>query len=303
MKPAQHSAVKAARKHRHGAISTRCERARTVKRIVGDIVAKFPGLQLENLGKRHVLWWIDAMRRGKLSRGGRPPSIGSQKNDLAALRFLLRRIGKPNLLPKSNADLGVERRDCVRTVSVAIELQPEQVAKIYAHSPRYAICLQLMSEFGLRVEESLKIVPMMADRGFELELRGSWCKNGRARGIPILRTEQRVILEQAKTIAGQGSLIPPGLNYAEARGQLQALTTAIGLNHRHALRHGYAASRYLAMTGALPPVATGLTRADVTAEQVLLDRAARSAIALELGHARRSVLGAYLGSLFRSRRE
>lgn len=299
MKSAQYMATKITRKNRCGAISTRCERTRTIKRIVGDIAEKFPGLKLENMGPHHVAWWFNAMREGKLSRSGTPPSIGSQKNDLAALRFLLRRIGKPSLLPKSNADLGVEKRDYVRTQSVAINLNAGQIAQVHAHSPRYAICLQLMDAFGLRVEESLKIIPVLADRGFELELKGSWCKNGRPRGVPILKREQRALLEQAKAIAGEGSLIPPGLTYAEARSELQTLTKAIGLNRRHGLRHAYAGERYFSLTGELPPAVSGLTLAEVSKEQLLLDRAARSAIALELGHARRSVLGAYLGSLHR----
>ncbi len=221
MKSAQYSAVKTARKHRYGAISTRSERTRAVKRIVGDIVANFPGLKLENFGRQHVVWWVEAMRIGKLSRSGRPPAIGSQKNDLAALRFLLKRIGKSDLLPKSNTDLGIGRRHCVRTVSVAADLKPEQIAMTHAYSPRYAVCLQLMREFGLRVEESLKIIPIIADRGFELQLSGTWCKNGRPRSVPVLKAEQRALLEQAKAIADQGSLIPPGLTYVEARSQLQ----------------------------------------------------------------------------------
>ena len=303
MKQAQYQATKVARKDRRVAIATRCERVRTIKRIVGQIALQFPGLKLDNLTERHVMWWVRAMAAGKFSRTGRPPSVGSQKNDLSAIRFLLQRIGKSNLLPKSNAALGIERRRYVATVSVALDLQDHQVDLVHAHSPRFALSLRMMRAFGLRCEESLKVVPIVADRGFELQLQGSWCKNGRPRCVPIVDSTQRALLEPAKAIAGDGSMVPPGLTYAEARSQLRELTAAIGLSHRHGLRHGYVGDRYFALTGGLPPVATGLTRHDVTAEEVHRDRAARSTIALELGHTRRSVLGAYLGSLFRSSRE
>lgn len=303
MKQAQFQATKIARKDRKVAIATRAERVRTVKRIVGDIERQFPGIKLDNLTERHVMWWVRAMRAGKLSRTRKPPSVGTQKNDLVAMRFLLGRIGKSNLLPRSNSDLGIEKRNYVATLSVAIDVTPEQLELIQAHSPRYALSVQLMRAFGLRCEESLKIVPSVADRGFELHLEGAWCKNGRPRCVPIHDGLQRAVLEKAQAIAGYGSMVPPGLTYVEARSELRKLTAAMGLSHRHGLRHGYVGERYFALTGALPPVVTGLTREDVSEEEVVRDRAARSTIALELGHARRSVLGAYLGSLFRSRRE
>ena len=300
MRNATYHATKVTRKYRAGAISTRAERIRNVRRIVADIEAQFRGIKLENIASRHVAWWVDAMKSGALSGNGQQPAVGTQKNLLSALRFLLKRLGKLNLLPKTNAELGIAQRRHVGTVSAAINVTPEQLELVAAHQPRYALCVQLMRVFGLRCEESLKLVPLLADRGRELYLEGSWCKNGRSRSVPVLTREQRSVLESAKGLAGEGSMVPPGMNYFEARTQLRRISEAVGLNHRHGLRHAYVHDRYLTLTGELPPVVTGLTASELSIEQKRRDRAARDSIALELGHSRRSVLGAYLGSLNRS---
>lgn len=302
MRNATYHATKVTRKYRAGAISTRAERIRNVRRIVADIEAQFRGIKLENIASRHVGWWVDAMKSGALSGNGQQPAVGTQKNLLSALRFLLKRLGKANLLPKTNAELGIAQRDYVRTVSVAIDVAPEQLHTVAAYQPRYALCLQLMRSLGLRCEESLKLVPLLADRGREVCLEGSWCKNGRPRCVPVLTAQQRSVLESAKSLAGEGSMVPVGLNYLEARTQLRGIAGAVGLNHRHGLRHAYAHDRYRILTGQPPPVLSGLTAADANAEQILRDRTARDIIARELGHSRRSVLGAYLGSLYRSGR-
>ena len=68
--------------------------------------------------------------------------------------------------------------------------------------------LRLQQAFGLRREEALKIQPRWADRGDHLQLKASWTKCGRERTVPIRTQEQRALLEQAKRLAGLGSLIP-----------------------------------------------------------------------------------------------
>ena len=46
------------------------------------------------------------------------------------------------------------------------------------------LSLRLQAAFGLRREESIKIVPSWADRGNSLALKDSWTKGGRQREIP-----------------------------------------------------------------------------------------------------------------------
>lgn len=54
--------------------------------------------------------------------------------------------------------------------------------------------------FGLRLEESLKIQPFIADAGQFFYIKGSWAKGGRERTIPILTQAQREWLDEAKQL-------------------------------------------------------------------------------------------------------
>src|SRR5437667_7677687 len=81
------------------------------------------------------------------------------------------------------------------------------------------ISLRLQAAFGLRREESIKIVPMWADRGHSLVLKDSWIKGGRQREIPIRSLEQRQLVDEAKALAKGKSLVAPG--YTTYRDYLQ----------------------------------------------------------------------------------
>ncbi len=70
--------------------------------------------------------------------------------------------------------------------------------------------LGLQALFGLRREESIKIIPAWADRGDRLVLKDSWTKGGREREIPIRTPEQRRLLDEAKALAKGKSLVAPG---------------------------------------------------------------------------------------------
>jgi len=303
MKDIVYRFVKECRQMRGGAISSRVERTRKAGAIARDIAAAFPGLHAENIGRKHVAWYVGALRCGGLSKNGNVPTPGTMKNYLSVLRAVLRRLGKPNLLPNENDALGIPRRSYVRRESIALVITGEQVAAVERHSPYFAASLLLMQAFGLRHEESMKVVPALADHVTELRMQGSWCKNGKPRSILIRTAQQREALSRAHAVAREGSLIPASMTYIAAKKQFQAITGGFGITHRHGLRHKYAELRYIDLTGNQPPVLSGLSVGDVSSEYVLLDRAARDTITFELGHKRRSVVGAYLGSLYRGKAE
>src|SRR5438128_7412753 len=71
------------------------------------------------------------------------------------------------------------------------------------------ISLRLQAAFGLRREESIKIIPKWADRGDRLVLKDSWTKGGRTREIPVRSLEQRQLVEEAKALAKGKSLVAP----------------------------------------------------------------------------------------------
>ena len=112
-----------------------------------------------------------------------------------------------------NAALGIPDRQYVTNESKARELTPAFGDIDMIKSPHVRMSLELQRAFGLRPEEALKIRPAWAERGTKLVLQGSWTKGGRPREIRILTQHQREVLDQAKALAGNGSLIPREKNY------------------------------------------------------------------------------------------
>nr|WP_229212113.1 integrase domain-containing protein [Duganella sp. BJB475] len=71
----------------------------------------------------------------------------------------------------------------VTNISKAKVLDDARLAKI---TDAYtAMSLRLQSAFGLRREESIKIVPAWADGGDRLQLKDTWTKGGKYREIAI----------------------------------------------------------------------------------------------------------------------
>jgi hypothetical protein len=155
--------------------------------------------------------------------------------------------------------------------------------------------LRLQAAFGLRREESIKIRPEWADRGNVLALKDTWTKGGRAREVPVRNAEQRQLLDEAKALAGRGSLIPAEKTYAEQLRRFEHQCAAAGIHRVHGFRHQYAQVRYRELTGWAAPAAGGLRSRELTAEQKAIDREARLTISAELGHEREQVTAVYLG--------
>jgi integrase len=158
-----------------------------------------------------------------------------------------------------------------------------------------ALSVRLMAAFGLRVEEALKFRPRQADAGSVIRLQGSWTKGGRAREIPVRSFAQRALLDEAKYLVGSGSMIPPDDTFIRHRRRLEHETLKRGYTNLHGLRHQYAQARYHDLTGWACPKAGGPDAKAMTEAQRAADKAARAAIAEELGHARIAITVVYLG--------
>ena len=159
----------------------------------------------------------------------------------------------------------------------------------------WARSLRLQAAFGLRRGESLKIRPEWADRGDRITLKDSWTKGGRGRDVPIWNESQRQTLDDAKRLAGRGSLIPAGMTYVEQLRRFEHHTAQAGIHGVHGHRHQYAQDRYRALTGWAAPAAGGPHARELTASQRERDHAARATISSELGHSRVQICGVYLG--------
>ena len=221
------------RRNRDGSYATQADREHIL-----DLVAD----QLEEMGFRHMdahrlkPKHVERLVERWLAEGLAPGTI---KNRTTALRWWAEKIGKENVVARSNAACGIADRVYVTNVSKAKALDVDRVQQIpdlFIH-----MSLGLQALFGLRREESIKIIPAWADRGDRLVLKDSWTKGGREREIPIRTQEQRRLLDEAKALAKGKSLIAPG--YSTYRDYLQHFRyqcDRAGIHAFHGHRHFYA---------------------------------------------------------------
>ena len=220
-------------------------------------------------------------------------SVGTQKNALAHLRWWARKIGKDEMIPKSNAELLIGRKKLIPTESKAQYLTKPQLNQISNEYIRLSI--ELQQEFGLRKEESLKFQATYADRGEHIELKGSWTKGGRKRVVPIVSWEQRDLIDRIHAIAGKGSLIPADCSLKTWKAKYLYLISSLGLRNLHGLRHGYAQRRYRDLAGFKSVFAGGPKRKELDSDQRAIDVQVRLQVSQELGHNRIEITDVYLG--------
>jgi len=281
-------AGKLLRQHSTSSYSTKSERFKTIRLVDKQLVELgYRKLELKGLKPKH----IDALLK-KWQQDGLSP--GTIKNRLAHVRWLADKIGKGGIVPRSNADLGVEQRVYVTNENRGKELSQEQLNSI--PDQHVKMSLQLQQAFGLRREEAMKIQPEKADRGDRLVLDASWCKGGRDRTISIETEQQRQILNEAKLLAVGKSLIPRDLTYVQQMKRYENTCIKIGLDRAHGLRHRYAQERYLTLTGFECAAVSGERVKSLSDADKAADKAARAVITKELGHSRLQVTAVYLGS-------
>lgn len=274
-------------RNRDGSFATQRDRERVLDLVAG---------QLQELGYRHM---AAASLKPKHVEGlverwqAEGLAVGTIKNRMAELRWWAEKIGKQNVIERANGLYGIGNRQYVTNVSKAREMSGSELRRIT--DPFTAMSLRLQAAFGLRRGESIKIRPEWADRGNHLALKDTWTKGGRAREIPIRNEEQRHVLDDAKLLAGRGSLIPADRSYVEQLHRFEHQCAAAGVHRIHGHRHQYAQVRYRELTGWAAPAAGGPRSKDLTPEQREADREARLTISAELGHEREGISAVYLG--------
>jgi hypothetical protein len=247
--------------------------------------AGFRQMRASSLKEKHV----DVLLQHWKSEG---LATGTLKNRLSHLRWWAEKVGKAGVLPKDNAQLGIpERRMTHENRAKALGDGLDRIADLHVR-----MSLRLQAAFGLRREESIKFRPGYADCGDHIALKSSWTKGGRARTVPITTPEQRAVFDEARQLAGSGSLIPAHKSYIQQRNVYDGQCKAAGLSNMHGLRHRYAQMRYEVLTGWKAPAAGGPSRQSLSAEQRQSDICARQSISRELGHGRLAVTSVYLGT-------
>lgn len=270
-----------------GSHSTQATRRRLFSMIASALEQLgFRNLDIGSLKPKHVEALVAYWKAEGLS-------AGTMKNLMTAVRYWAEHIGKDNVVKRSNRAYGIDDRVFVTNKSKATEVTGPQLSRVT--DPNTRMSLRLQEAFGLRREESLKLKPVLADKGNCLCLQASWTKGGKSREIPITTASQRAVLDEAKALAGKGSLIPAALRYKDQLNRFKAECQKAGICNVHGQRHGYAQQRYEALTGWKAPACGGPTSRQLTAEQRELDRAARLLISKELGHEREQITAIYLG--------
>ena len=274
-------------RNRDGSHNTQADRMRSLSLAARQLrEAGFRQIKASSLKGKHVQALLDRWQ-------GEGLSSGTIKNRLSHLRWWAEKIGKQNVIARDNDHYGIGNRQYVTNVSKARQLTGGELARIT--DPYTAMSLRLQAAFGLRRGESIKIRPEWADRGDRLALKDTWTKGGRPREIPIRNAEQRQVLDEAKALAGRGSLIPAERSYVEQLRRFEYQCAAAGAHRIHGHRHQYAQTRYRELTGWPAPAAGGPRSRDLTPSQREADRDARLTISEELGHEREQITAVYLG--------
>jgi len=274
-------------RNRDGSHSTQANRQKILNLVADQIHGLgFRNLKPGNIKPKHIEALINHWKLEGLSSG-------TIKNRMSCLRWLAEKINKPSLMTKDNSSYGIEKRIYVTNKSKAKQLDIERLEDIT--DPYTKMSLRLQQEFGLRREESIKLIAEWSDRGDHIVLKASWCKGGRTRKIPIRNEQQRNLLNEVKSFSKGKSLIPINLTYVQQKNRYEDQTAKAGLCKMHGLRHAFAQLRYLELTGRLAPAAGGKTSKELTAEEKVLDREARLIISAELGHEREQITAVYLG--------
>jgi hypothetical protein len=222
------------------------------------------------------------------------------KNYMAKLRKVSVLLDKPQLVKRGNDTYKIALRSYAPVYNKAIY----QVDFSKCTDPLIRLSLEAQSLFGLRREESMKIILSEAWQGNCLKIKPSWTKGGIGRVLEITNQAQRDWLSKAMSQVTKGhSLISKDRTYKQQLSHYQSQIKQMGLSKCHGLRHAYAQQRYHELTqsydperkGLLCPIEGGPSLKSLKVHERFWDRKARSIISRELGHSRSSITKIYLG--------
>lgn len=278
--------------NRDGSFGTAAERLKSLKNAMQRLSDAGYGIRdVNQLKGKHIRFLINQWKSD--------PNIttGTIKNRMSHLRWLAEHIGNPRIVERSNSNYDIDNRKYVDNhTNKAKTLSESNLERLTDDFTRYS--LRLQQEFGLRREEAIKFQPKFADRETEIVLKGSWCKGGRERTIPITTQEQRDLLNKIHTFCrenGTKSLIPNHKNYEQQMRTYEYQTAKVGEIKNHGLRHAYAQKRYEDLSGLRSPKNGGKISRNLSNFEKKANLDARLQVSSELGHNREEITAVYLG--------
>jgi len=218
----------------------------SLKVITGYLKSEHGLQRIENI-KPHM---VQSFFQARQEAGIKSSQLGK---DATAFRLLAEKLGKQNIVPRTNPELGFARtitdRMQPKTLNhAAAEGIRAQLVERYertglAEDKVLVAAFDLRSAFGLRAGESLKAQA----NGANLDVVG---KGGKLRSLPETTPEQKAALAQLRSVSKEignvnGKLIPPHLSqqniYDHQRNTIRACSGNKAANsNMHASRHDYA---------------------------------------------------------------
>jgi len=189
--------------NREDAYNTQRARASALKGAATMLHEKFGLQKWANLKAKHIEHVVERLKAedaGKRSIQGK----------LTHLRWLVRKIGKANLVPRSNAELDVEPGP--RKTRAGKTISDELLGTILGavEDPRLRAAIKLGRYLGMRFREAMLFRPWRDFDGERVWMkRGT--KGGRPRYLFLHNAKQREVIEEARALVGgaEGSLTPP----------------------------------------------------------------------------------------------
>ena len=187
--------------NREDAYDTQRARASALRGVATMLHETFGLQKWANLGSKHIAHVVERMKTE--DTGHR-----SIEGKLSHLRWLVRKIGKANLVPRLNAELGVEPGPRKTRAGKTISDERLQTILSALDDPRMQMAVRLGRYLGMRFREAMLFRPSRDFDGERVWLkRGT--KGGRPRYLYLHNAKQREVLELARSlVSGEGALIP-----------------------------------------------------------------------------------------------
>lgn len=244
---------------------------------------------INNLSKKEMYRYVHDLK-------GRGLADRTIENNLKDIRWLASKVGREDQMP-TNRECGLKKR-VFGNVNKSFRLNAGLLRQL---DYRMQLINRLKFEFGLREKEALKIrFKEATEEEGVIQLKATWCKNGRPRTIEVVNESQRELLREIGAFMkeqGDYSMIPHKLQYSSYRNTVQEKSTVLGI-HGHGLRHAWAHDRFKQLSGMDCPIAGGPAYKELTLEKKESWDAAAEVVISELGHGkdRLDTLANYIGS-------
>ena len=188
--------------HREDSYATQRKRYYELRAAAREIKERFGLQKWDNLGRKHVEFLVERWRDSKLESR-------TVEQKLTHFRWLLKALGKPMLLPRTNTELGIAPGP--RHTRQGKVISEEKLAAVLDKigDPRIQAMVLLARHLGMRFEEAALFRPHKDWRGDGRVWVKRGAKGGSVRYLNLYNDRQRQALEFARKLASADSgLIP-----------------------------------------------------------------------------------------------